>query len=147
MSAEVATFLLLEFNEPTADAFVQYYGRMTIPSPRGPLEYRWGGTSRGSRVLADAAEDRLQRAQNHGITVTPFWTSGQGGTKCVVGFRLEQETQPLPTQRRGLRLCRTSRRPTRYGVQHTVAGATGATLPVATDGDASEHAPPETPET
>jgi len=79
----------LEVNESTADAYLQYHGRVVIStSGKGATstEYRWGGTSCGTKVLADDKVMLLQRAMEGGMQVTPRYQDGQGGAKCLVGF-------------------------------------------------------------
>lgn len=78
-------------NYTSADTYLQYHGRIVITSGNEVVgystqEYRWGGTSCGSKTLSDAVVDRLQRAQLAAMTVTPLWKDGQGSTRCLVGF-------------------------------------------------------------
>jgi len=81
----------LEVNESTADAYLQYHGRVVIStSGKGATstEYRWGGTSCGTKVLGEDKVSLLQRAMEGGMQVTPRYQEGQGGAKCLVGFRI-----------------------------------------------------------
>jgi hypothetical protein len=65
----------------------------------GYTEYRWGGTSCGSRTLSELQVAELQAAMNNPrILVEPLWQDGQGVTLCLVGysFVLRSETGALP---------------------------------------------------
>jgi hypothetical protein len=56
---------------------------------RALAEYRWGGTSCGSRTLPDSHVAMLQRAlERQGTIVQPRFQIGQGDLKCLVGFNL-----------------------------------------------------------
>lgn len=83
----------LQINTQSGFAYLQYHGRVVITSGSGgratSREYRWGGTSCGSRVLSDAQLDQLQRAHLAGMTITPISKPGQGQTRCLVGFITE----------------------------------------------------------
>jgi hypothetical protein len=83
----------LEMNTSSADTYLQYHGRMFVKNENGTLdEYRWGGTSCGSRVLVDAQFAVLQAAQNNKkMLVEPLSQDGQGNTKCLVGIRMVEK--------------------------------------------------------
>ncbi|MFR9720516.1 hypothetical protein ACL00X_14260 [Aeromonas diversa] len=80
----------LEVNTTSADTYLLYFGRAFTKMSKGVLEeYRWGGTSCGSRVLSDAEVALLQGAlDNANVRVAFRYQEGQGATKCVVGFAL-----------------------------------------------------------
>ena len=82
--------LRVELNTPSADTYLQYHGKVVIRSGKTNTEYRWGGTSCGSRVLADDHIDLLVQAarDNDKVTLTPRFQTGQAGAKCIVGFSL-----------------------------------------------------------
>lgn len=80
----------LEVNTTSADTYLQFHGRVVIASGKtlnSPTEYRWGGTSCGTRVLPDAMLGMLQRALESGAPVVPRYQIGQGSAKCLVGFK------------------------------------------------------------
>jgi hypothetical protein len=66
---------------------------MLVKNSGGTLdEYRWGGSSCGTKVLTEEQVAALQRAQNNKKMTIEFRTQdGQGGSKCVVGFKLVEK--------------------------------------------------------
>ena len=76
----------IENNDPSADLYVQFHGRVIIGDGFRTTEYRWGGTSCGSKNLDEGRIDLLNHALFHGVQVTPKYKSGAGSTKCLVGF-------------------------------------------------------------
>jgi len=78
----------LEVNTPSADQYLVYHGRMFIKTNAGTTEYRWGGTSCGTRTVSEAQVAMLQGALDSGLKVMPRYQTGQGDSMCVVGFRL-----------------------------------------------------------
>jgi hypothetical protein len=79
----------LEVNEPTADKYLQYHGRVVLTTwgkNAMSTEYRWGGTACGTRMLGADKVSLLQRAMEGGMKVTPRYQIGQGASKCLVGF-------------------------------------------------------------
>jgi hypothetical protein len=87
-------------NTDSADLYLQYNGRMIVGDAIGGyLEYRWGGTSCGSRTLTEAqTSDLLAAMNNPRVLIQPVWQDGQGSTLCLVGysFVLRSETGALP---------------------------------------------------
>jgi hypothetical protein len=83
----------LDRNTPSADLYLQYHGRLFVLNSGGTLdEYRWGGTSCGSRVLSDAEFAALQAAHNNKkMTIQPRSQDGQGDANCLVGFMLVEK--------------------------------------------------------
>ena len=90
----------LEVNTTSADTYLLYFGRAFTKVSTGVFEeYRWGGTSCGSRVLNDAQIAALQGAlDNTNVKVAFRYQAGQGSTKCVVGFALQRKgyEEPAP---------------------------------------------------
>ena len=86
------TISSLETNTQSADMYLAYHGRMFVLSgSKGATttaEYRWGGTSCGTRTLSEGQVAMLQRALESGTPVTPRWQDGQGDVKCIVGFTI-----------------------------------------------------------
>lgn len=80
----------LSDNTSSADLYLQYHGRMFVKNGSGTLdEYRWGGTSCGSRTLTEPELAMLQRAlERKNMLIEPRSQDGQGSTKCLVGFTL-----------------------------------------------------------
>ena len=78
----------LEVNTSSADTYLQYHGRIAVDVVGNSVEYRWGGTSCGSRVLTDAQVGLLQSALESGTPVTPRWVLGQGTVRCLIGFKV-----------------------------------------------------------
>ena len=80
----------LDVNTGLADTYLQYHGRLFVKNADGNLdEYRWGGTSCGTRVLTEDQLALLQRALNtKKTTIEPRTQDGQGDAKCLVGFKL-----------------------------------------------------------
>ena len=82
----------LDLNTTSADLFLQYHGRLFVDTGSGVDEYRWGGTSCGTRLITDAQFAALQGAQNNKkMTIEPRSQDGQGITKCLVGFSLVEK--------------------------------------------------------
>jgi hypothetical protein len=78
----------LEINHSTADTFLQYHGRIVIKSGKTTTEYRWGGTSCSNKTLPSEMISLLWDAfrSRKDTNVTPRFQSGQGSSKCLVGF-------------------------------------------------------------
>lgn len=79
---------VVEINTPSADAYLQYHGRLTLQNGKAKFtEYRWGGTSCGTRILStEMVEVLVEASRNNAIVVTPRFQVGQGDAKCLVGF-------------------------------------------------------------
>jgi hypothetical protein len=90
---EVGSIVSLDVFTTPADTYLQYHGRMFVKRSDGVLdEYRWGGTSCGSRTLTEGQWAALQSALNHKkMTITPTSQDGQGPSKCLVGFSLVEK--------------------------------------------------------
>ena len=81
----------VDVNGTSSDAFVQYHGRLFVESgknknSRRSEEYRWGGTSCGSKTLGPEMVQLLLDAVRDNLTIRPSYKPGQGSTKCLVGF-------------------------------------------------------------
>lgn len=85
----------VEINTPSADAYLAYHGRVVLASGKGgttKTEYRWGGTSCGTRVVSeDLVQILVQASRNSDIVVTPRFQIGQGDIKCLVGFTVQEK--------------------------------------------------------
>jgi hypothetical protein len=83
-----APLIQLEVNTTSADTYLQYHGRAFTRVGDGAYEeYRWGGTSCGSRTLSEEQVAVLQRAlDNTNVKVAFRYQDGQGASQCVVGF-------------------------------------------------------------
>ena len=83
----------LELLTPSAETYLQYHGRLVVQV--GPAttptfeEYRWGGTSCGSRTVSDDDLALLVESVRRGQKVTVRYQSGQGNARCLVGFTTE----------------------------------------------------------
>jgi hypothetical protein len=80
-------------NTPSADTYLQYHGRVIVLTGKTTkTEYRWGGTSCGTRVLpTDMVEVLVEAARNDTIVVTPRFQIGQGDSKCLIGFTVNKK--------------------------------------------------------
>lgn len=91
--------VLVARNSTSADTYLQFHGRMVVgDSIGGYTEYRWGGTSCGSRTLTELQVGELLAAMNNPrILVLPLSQDGQGQALCLVGysFVLRSETGAL----------------------------------------------------
>ena len=85
----------IELLSPSAAAYVQYHGRITITANKRNVEYRWGGTSCGSKTLSADLIDQLVVATRHKDTVklTPTYATGAGSSKCLVGFSIRHKAK------------------------------------------------------
>ena len=85
----------IEINTPSADAYLQYHGRVILQwgkNGNNKAEYRWGGTSCGTRVITpDLIEVLVDAARRGNVYITPRFQPGQGDAKCLVGFGLEEK--------------------------------------------------------
>jgi hypothetical protein len=83
----------VEINTPSADAYLQYHGRVVVQTGKSTKnEYRWGGTSCGSRVVEeDLIAILVQASRNSDVVVTPRFQLGQGDVKCLVGFSIQEK--------------------------------------------------------
>ena len=90
---EAFPLVFLEINTLSADTYLQYHGKALTKISNGVYEeYRWGGTSCGSRVLNEQQLNALQGAlDNSNVQVAFRYQPGQGSAKCVVGFSLERK--------------------------------------------------------
>lgn len=80
----------VEINNQSADAYLQFHGRVFVAvNKQTTEEYRWGGTSCGSKIVTDQQLSALTHAAANGMKILPRWQNGQGSTKCLVGFQLE----------------------------------------------------------
>jgi hypothetical protein len=86
----LGTIAGLQVNNSSADTYLQFHGRVYVKNGNGGLdEYRWGGTSCGSRILTDAEVEALHRGlDNKSMRIEPVTQPGQGQTVCLVGFTL-----------------------------------------------------------
>lgn len=84
------TLAALQVNMSSADTYLQYHGRLFVRTLDGTLdEYRWGGTTCGSRTLTEEHTATLQRAlHSKQVQIRPLYQDGQGQNFCLVGFNL-----------------------------------------------------------
>lgn len=78
----------VEVLTPSADAYLQYHGRVFLDISSTSEEFRWGGTSCGTRVLSTDDVAALVRAFTDGQKVSMRYQTGAGSAKCIVGFTL-----------------------------------------------------------
>lgn len=80
----------IEVNSPSSDSYVQFHGRLFVTSGKSTTEYRWGGTSCGSRTMSPEMVQLLVGAvKAEDVRIVPTFQDGQGSTKCLVGFALK----------------------------------------------------------
>lgn len=82
----------INVNAQSSDAYLQYHGRLFLSSSKTTTEYRWGGTSCGSRTMSAENVQLLLDLVRSGdeVRVTPTYQDGQGqNTKCLVGFSVK----------------------------------------------------------
>jgi hypothetical protein len=81
----------VEILTPSADGYLQFHGRLIISVTSSLTEeYRWGGTSCGSKTLSAENVHELGAAVREGLQVSPRYQSGQGSTRCLVGFAIQK---------------------------------------------------------
>lgn len=78
----------LEVLTTSADTYLQYHGRLVVMVGTASEEYRWGGTSCGSRTMSADNVRLLTEAVGRGHLITPRFQIGQGSAKCLVGFAI-----------------------------------------------------------
>lgn len=82
----------IEVNSPSSDAYIQFHGRLFVSSGKSTTEYRWGGTSCGSRTMTPEMVELLVGAvRNESVRIVPTFQDGQGSTKCLVGFSIKRK--------------------------------------------------------
>jgi hypothetical protein len=79
----------IELLTPSADTYLQYHGRLVVMVGTTQEEYRWGGTSCGSRTISDDTLRSLVVAVREAGTITPRFQLGQGTARCLVGFTVD----------------------------------------------------------
>jgi hypothetical protein len=80
----------LQVLTPSADTYLQYHGRLILLVGTTQAEYRWGGSSCGSRTMSEDNIHALKLAIREGLTITPRFQLGQGDSKCLVGFAAQK---------------------------------------------------------
>jgi hypothetical protein len=81
----------IEVNAPSSDAYLQFHGRLFVSSGKTTNEYRWGGTSCGSRTMSpEMVELLVDAVRAEDVRIVPRFQDGQGSTKCLVGFSLKR---------------------------------------------------------
>jgi hypothetical protein len=94
--------LRVEINAPSADAYLQYHGRLFVVSGTTTTEYRWGGTSCGSRTMTpEMVQLLLDSVRQSGAVLTPTFQAGQGTSKCLVGFSIAVKESTTTTKPKG----------------------------------------------
>jgi hypothetical protein len=83
----------VDVNTPSADTYLQYHGRVIILTGKTTkTEYRWGGTSCGTKTVpADMVSTLVEASRNTDLVVTPLFQLGQGDLKCLVGFTVNKK--------------------------------------------------------
>ena len=83
----------VEVNTPSADTYLQYHGRVIILTGKSTkTEYRWGGTSCGTKTVpAEMVQTLVEASRNTDLVVTPLFQLGQGDLKCLVGFTVNKK--------------------------------------------------------
>lgn len=79
----------IEVLSPSAENYVQYHGRVFVAVGKRTTEYRWGGTSCGSKTLSADMLDLLVQAARTQTNVAPVFSKGAGSTSCLVGFSIQ----------------------------------------------------------
>jgi hypothetical protein len=84
----------IQVNTPSSDVYLQYHGRVFVNTGKKSAEYRWGGTSCGSRTMSPEMIDLLVDAvRAEDVRIVPIYQDGQGSTKCLVGFSLKDKSK------------------------------------------------------
>lgn len=82
----------IEVNAPSSDSYLQFHGRVFVTSGKTTTEYRWGGTSCGSRTMSPEMVELLVGAvRAEDVRIVPSFQDGQGSTKCLVGFSIKRK--------------------------------------------------------
>lgn len=84
----------IQINAPSSDAYLQYHGRLFVTSGNTTTEYRWGGTSCGSRTMTpEMVQLLVSTVRADDVRVVPVYQDGQGSTKCLVGFSIKDKSK------------------------------------------------------
>ena len=84
------TILSLEERTVSSDLYVQAHGILLVKQSIDDMvvEYRWGGTSCGSKILTESQFSYLMDlAAAPYMLIEPIYKAGQGQTICLVGFK------------------------------------------------------------
>ena len=84
------TVLSVEIRTTSSDFFVQAHGMLVVQQSIDDMsvEYRWGGTSCGSKILTESQLSYLMDlAAAPYMMIEPIYKDGQGQTICLVGFK------------------------------------------------------------
>jgi hypothetical protein len=83
----------IEVNTPSADTYLSYHGRVFVLTGKTTqTEYRWGGTSCGTRTVgAEMVQILVEASRNTDLVVTPVFQLGQADIKCLVGFTVNKK--------------------------------------------------------
>lgn len=85
----------IQVNASTSDVYLLYHGRLFVQSGKNTTEYRWGGTSCGSRILSAEMVALLYDLVRKGDNpIKPIYQDGQASTKCLVGFTVKEKKDP-----------------------------------------------------
>jgi len=76
----------LQVNQTSSLTYLQFHGRVFVGDNKDSTEYRWGGTSCGTRTQTEASVAMLMRALDGGLRIQPHYQIGQGQMLCLVGF-------------------------------------------------------------
>ena len=84
------TVLSVEIRTVSSDAYVQAHGSLMVKQSIDDMvaEYRWGGTSCGSKILTESQLAFLMDLSSAPyMLIEPIYKAGQGPAICLVGFK------------------------------------------------------------
>lgn len=84
------TVLSVEIRTGSADFYLQAHGILMVKQSIDDMvvEYRWGGTSCGSKVLTESQLAYLMDLSAAPyMLIEPIYQNGQGAAICLVGFK------------------------------------------------------------
>ena len=92
-AADSGSVKKIEVNTPSADTYLSYHGRVFVLTGKTTqTEYRWGGTSCGTRTVgAEMVQILVEASRNTDLVVTPVFQLGQADIKCLVGFTVNKK--------------------------------------------------------
>lgn len=81
----------VKINETSSDNYAFERGSLVVyENGLLPRKYQWGGQACNGKNLSEQNQNILARVvASRAVTITPFYKTGGGNVRCLVGFRLQ----------------------------------------------------------
>ncbi len=90
-TGSLGTVAQVSVNGPSSDEIYVARGRLIIDEgDQFYRTYQWGGTACSGKNMSEADVANLTMAlrDRRSVTVTPIWSAGAGGKRCLVAYRI-----------------------------------------------------------